>query len=210
VLTLETERLLYAPTPIAVMRERLLRSDFLADLPLGSSPSHPGGGCLRVRFPEEWPGEDARGVLPIWIARAERSPDPGPWCGGVAVRRQDSLAVASMGFKSPPDATGTVEIGYAVNASVRGLGYATEMATALAAWALDQPGVRRVTAECLETNVASARVLEKSGFRRLGRHRSEDGDVLLWERHPLGTDREPAVAPDGAGVDPGGERSEPG
>lgn len=185
-LTLETERLLYALTPIAVMRERMLRSDFLADLPLGPCASHPGGGSLRVRFQVEWPGEDALVVLPIWIARGERSPDPGPWCGGVAVRLEDSLAVASIGFKAPPDATGTVEIGYAVNASLRGRGYATEMASALSAWALRQPGVRRVTAETLVGNLASARVLEKAGFGRVGRRASEDGEMLLWERRPLG------------------------
>ena len=56
------------------------------------------------------------------------------------IRREDRLAVGSMGFKAPPDGTGTVEIGYAVNRSHRGRGYATEMAAALVAWALAPAG----------------------------------------------------------------------
>ena len=56
------------------------------------------------------------------------------------IRREDRLAVGSMGFKAPPDTTGTVEIGYAVNRSQRGRGYATEMAGALVAWALRPAG----------------------------------------------------------------------
>jgi len=133
-------------------------------------------------------------MFPIWIARRERSPDPGPWCDGVAVRREDLLAVGSAGFKSPPDWTGTVEIGYAVNRSLRGHGYATETAAALVTWALRQPEVLRVTAECLESNPASARVLEKSGFQRVGRRGSEDGELLLWEcRAPLAGPDVPAA-----------------
>ena len=98
------------------------------------------------------------------------------------IRREDLLAVGSMGFKAPPDTTGTVEIGYAVNRSQRGRGYATEMAGALVAWALAQPGVQRVTAECLARNAASARVLEKLRFDRVGRRGSPEGELLLWER----------------------------
>ena len=58
----------------------------------------------------------------------------------------------------------------------RGQGYAGEAARALTEWALGQPGVRRVTAECLEDNLASIRVLEKIGMRPIGR--TDEG--LLW------------------------------
>lgn len=192
-LTLETDRLLLVPTPLAVMRERLRRADFVADLPLGPAGDSPEG-WLTVHFPAEWPGEDALAMLPIWIARQERLPDPAPWCDGIVVRREDSLAVGSMGFKARPDVTGTVEIGYAVNASLRGRGYATEMASALAAWALRRPEVRRVTAECLEANPASARVLEKAGFGRVGRRAGEDGELLLWERRAAVMERTPPAS----------------
>ena len=40
--------------------------------------------------------------------------------------------------------------------------------------------MRRVVAECLANNAASARVLEKAGFQRSG----ERDDLLLWELPP--------------------------
>jgi ribosomal-protein-alanine N-acetyltransferase len=191
VLTVETPRLLFTSTPISVMRRRLTLSDFLAEIVVGPCESASPEGRLTVHFPEEWPGEDALRMFPIWIARRERSADPGPWCDGVVVRREDRLAVGSMGFKSRPDATGTVEIGYAVNRSLWGRGYATETAEAIVAWALARPEVRRVTAECLERNPASARVLRKSGFLQVGRRPSVEGELLLWEC------RTPVARPDG-------------
>lgn len=190
-LTVETPRLLFISTPTSVMRRRLTLSDFLAEIAVGPCESAGPEGRLTVHFPEEWPGEDALQVFPIWLARRERSADPGPWCDGVVVRREDRLAVGSMGFKSPPDATGTVEIGYAVNRSLWGRGYATEAVEAIVAWALTRSEVRRVTAECLESNPASARVLEKSGFLQVGRRRGLEGELLLWEC------RTPVARPDG-------------
>jgi len=209
VLTLETSRLLLAPTPISVMRERLERADFVADMPIGRTRDA-AAGRLTVRFPAEWPGDDVLAMLPAWIARRERLPDPAPWCDCVLVRREDRLAVGSMGFKASPDATGMVEIGYAVNVSLRGHGYATEMVSALVAWALLRPEVRRVTAECLEANLASARVLEKTGFGRAGRRAGEEGLLLLWERRSPGIERKPPAAANGAATGPGIQLSEPG
>ena len=195
VLSLETPRLLFISTPTSVMLRRLTLSDFLAEVAVGPCETAGPDGRLTVHFPEEWPGEDALRMFPLWVARRDRTPDPGPWCDGVVVRREDRLAVGSMGFKSPPDATGTVEIGYAVNRSLWGRGYATETVEAIVAWALAQPDVRRVTAECLERNPASARVLEKSGFQGVGRRSSVEGELLLWEcRVPVAV-RPPVEAP---------------
>ena len=190
-LTVETPRLLFTSTPISVMRRRLTLSDFFAEIVVGPCESAGPEGRLTVHFPEEWPGQDALQMFPIWIARRERSADPGPWCDGVVVRREDRLAVGSIGFKSRPDATGTVEIGYAVNRSLWGRGYASEMVEGIVAWALTRPEVRRVTAECLERNPASARVLTKSGFLQVGRRPSVEGELLLWEC------RTPVARPDG-------------
>ena len=180
-LTVETPRLLFISTPTSVIRTRLTLSDFRAEIAVGPCETAGPGDRLTVHFPEEWPGEDALRMFPIWVARRDRTPDPGPWCDGVVVRREDRLVVGSMGFKSPPDATGTVEIGYAVNRSLWGRGYATETVEAIVAWALTQPETRRVTAECLERNPASARVLEKSGFHQVGRRMTVEGELLLWE-----------------------------
>ncbi len=86
-----------------------------------------------------------------------------------------------MSFKSLPDASGAVELGYGVNPSYRGRGYATEMARAMVSWVLKQPKVKRVNAECLEANLASIRVLKKIGFKQVGGKIDEEGPLAVWE-----------------------------
>jgi RimJ/RimL family protein N-acetyltransferase len=176
---LETARLLFVTTPPEVMRERLLCSDFVAEIRLPATGTAPEGS-LRVHFPEEWPGDDALSMFPRWLERQAAAGSPHPWGDGILILKGEGLAAGSMGFRAAPDAAGSVELGYAVNRSLRGRGYATEMAAALTAWALAQPEVRTVTAECLTGNVASIRVLEKAGFVRHGRRTADDGVLLGW------------------------------
>jgi RimJ/RimL family protein N-acetyltransferase len=180
VLVLTTSRLLYTPIPLTVMRRRLRECDFDAELPLGDG-REPG---TAVRFPAEWPGDDALWALPRWISRREAGTSAEPWTDGMVIDRRARLAVGSMGFLGPPNEDGAVEIGYATNRSLRGRGYASEMAGALSAWALGQPGVRRVIAACLAANLPSIRVLERSGFTPRGERLSDEGPLLLWERRP--------------------------
>jgi ribosomal-protein-alanine N-acetyltransferase len=98
------------------------------------------------------------------------------------IERATRVAVGQMGFKGLPVESGMIELGYGVNRSCWNRGYATEMARALVDWALGQPMVKRVTAMCLDNNAASIRVLEKTGFRRIGRRTDEEGMLICWER----------------------------
>lgn len=172
---LETPRFLLVQTPRHVALERLERDAFEAEVSLGDE-------IMTVAFPPEWPG-DALALFPAMIEQLREAPEATPW-GGVIIDRDARVVVGGMGFKGLPDASGTVEMGYGVNPSYQGKGCATEVAAALSAWALAQPGVMRVTAECLDDNTASIRVLEKSGFRRVGTRVDEEegGTLLLWER----------------------------
>ncbi len=76
---------------------------------------------------------------------------------------KDGSHVGDLSFKGL-NADGSVEIGYGISEECRGHGYATEAVTAAVAWALSQPGVRRVEAETEPDNNKSQRVLEKCGF----------------------------------------------
>ncbi|GAC1461159.1 MAG: GNAT family protein [Pseudarthrobacter sp.] len=182
---LQTPRLILIATPLHVIKTRLQRDDFTADVPL---PTHGEHGDVhevqRVYFPPEWPG-DALVLLPFWKKQIENDPAYHIW-GGTVIMRAENVAVGQMGFKGAPDEDGTVELGYGINPSYWRRGYATEMARKLAEWAMAQPEVRRLTAECLEENSASIRVLEKSGFNRIGRKSDEEGELILWERSPSG------------------------
>jgi RimJ/RimL family protein N-acetyltransferase len=62
------------------------------------------------------------------------------------------------------DADGVVEIGYGLAAPFRGRGLGTELVALLTAWVLEQPGVRRVSAEVLVGNEPSLRALTRNGY----------------------------------------------
>lgn len=60
------------------------------------------------------------------------------------------------------------DLGYVFARKFWGNGFATEAATPLVGWALEQPQIYRVWAMCDVDNAASARVLEKLGMKREG------------------------------------------
>lgn len=134
-----------------------------------------------MTFSAEWPG-DALVIFPTLSEQLRDAPNSVPW-GATIIDKAERTAVGQISFKSLPDASGTVEVGYGVNPSHEGRSYATEATSALVEWALTQPGVTRITAECLESNVGSVRVLEKAGFAQIGRRFDEEGGrLILWER----------------------------
>ena len=74
----------------------------------------------------------------------------------------------------------SASLGYCLVEAAWGHGYATEAAGALLQWAFDTLDLNRVQAEADTRNVASARVLEKLGFRLEGTLREDcivNGDV---------------------------------
>jgi len=185
--TIETPRLILTPTPLDVMKTRLERDDSVAAVLVsidrdGRRVSH----VLSVHFVPEWSGGPLTSY-PRRIAEREAHPERDKWREslGAIIDRTELVAVGGMGFKDlpgEPGEAGTVEIGYDINPSYQGRGYATEMVRAAVAWALRQPTMRCVTAKCLEDNAASIRVLEKAGFVRIGRGMDDEGPLLLWER----------------------------
>lgn len=80
-----------------------------------------------------------------------------------------------------PDSTGCpsglLEIGYYIASSYRRQGYASEATKAVVNWALSQSIVQSVTAGCDRDNIASSRVLEKSGMQLVESHEK----VLVWK-----------------------------
>jgi RimJ/RimL family protein N-acetyltransferase len=93
-----------------------------------------------------------------------------------------------------------VELAYGIDPPHRGCGIATEVAGALTEFAFTDGRVTIVRGHTKPDNVASARVLEKCGFRKVGEVIDpEDGLVVRWERGPA----EPAAASyGGSGVGP--------
>lgn len=69
------------------------------------------------------------------------------------------------------------ELGYVLARQHWGRGFMTEALKELIAWALKQKDIYRVWAVCDVDNLASARVMEKSGMRR-------EGVLRRWSVHP--------------------------
>jgi [ribosomal protein S5]-alanine N-acetyltransferase len=99
--------------------------------------------------------------------RAEHE-EPGP--GILAVERKGTADVIGYcgltihGNGSPDEP----ELAYELLRAAHGCGYATEAGRAVVTWA-DEAGYRRLWAGVWDWNVASRRVLEKLGFREVGR-----------------------------------------
>jgi RimJ/RimL family protein N-acetyltransferase len=130
------------------------------------------------------PPTDRAEVSPAWIARVRATAPGDPWALSFRmVERASGSTVGSCAFKGPPDADGVVEVAYGTDPAHRGQGYATEAAGALAQFSFASGRVRRVRAHTKPDNGASARVLAKCGFSRVGEVIDpEDGLVCRWER----------------------------
>ncbi len=162
-LQIESDRLRLVPCSVAVAQAAIADRAQLA-------------AALGIRVPDDWPAEDLRDFLPAYGQIVGDALARAGWGIWLMLQPAEQTLIGDIGFKGPPDATGAVEIGYSVLPAFRRRGYATEAARALVGWAAAQPGVRRVTAECLADNSASIRVLEKAGLRQVGR----DEHGLKW------------------------------
>jgi [ribosomal protein S5]-alanine N-acetyltransferase len=79
----------------------------------------------------------------------------------------------------------TCSLGYWMGRRHAGAGYMTAAVKAIAPFAFDTLKLRRVEAACLPHNVASIRLLEKSGFRREGLAREYLCIDGRWQDHLL-------------------------
>ena len=87
-----------------------------------------------------------------------------------AIERSTGAFIGWIGFDPPEDGRpdDEVELGYRLRRSAWDRGYATEGARALIRRAFAELGVRRVWARTMAVNVASRRVMEKCGLRKVG------------------------------------------
>jgi RimJ/RimL family protein N-acetyltransferase len=135
---------------------------------------------LRDLFPSPYTLADAR----RWIGHAATRPADTAF----AVVVEDE-AVGGIDFRLGEDVfLGTAEVGYWLGETFWGRGIMTEAVRVLTAHAFARLALRRVEADVFAWNPASARVLEKAGYRLEGRFRNcvlKDGavtDRLVYAR----------------------------
>src|SRR5689334_10545038 len=113
-----------------------------------------------------------------WWSKFRASGFEDPWLHGFNLVLADGKEVGLGSFKGPP-VEGAVEIAYAVVPEQQGKGYATAAARALVDYAFRNATVNKVLAHTLPDGVASQRVLQKSGFTKVGEVVDPD-DGLVW------------------------------
>lgn len=94
-------------------------------------------------------------------------------------RREDGSFIGRVGFIHPEGWPG-FEIGWLIGAGYRGLGYATEAATACLDWCFGNLDKDHVISLIHPDNLASIRVAEKLGERPRGEARVKDIDAVIW------------------------------
>ena len=131
-------------------------------------------GERRAEWADDFPDEGDRVIAGLLTRRgvpgAGRDQDFGQ---RLIIERATDLVVGGAGFFGPPDGDGRTELGYGVVPSRRGRGYATEAVRELLRFGLAAPSVVELFAGVELANVASVKVLEKAGLRRVGENEKE-------------------------------------
>lgn len=124
----------------------------------------------------------------VWQRRSrqvEEDPASAAWVTGVIWDERRQAAVGRAGYHGPPDASGMVEIGYAVDPAYRRRGYARAALEALLRRAACEPLVRTVRVTISPDNVASCRLASQYGFTAVGEQWDDkDGREIIYELDP--------------------------
>lgn len=153
---------------------------------------------MNAVIPPEVFSEESRQAMTIKISRMEHVElHLYPWYTYfLMIRSADRRALGVCGFKGSPTMFGSVELGYAIHETFRNQGLMTEAVRALVNWAFTHDDCQVVTAETLRENIASQRVLQKSGLamdRATENMRFWKIDREEWERQRAESSPPPAA-----------------
>lgn len=144
--------------------------------PLAHAPAAALQIALGCPIMVDWLNYEARFLISYYADWVAVDPSQTGWGLWLLREKTDDVIIGSAGFKGKPDRHGAVEIGYGISPAYRERGYTTEAARRLIDWALLQPEVGIIRAECRFDNFASRRVLVKLGMERCG----SEGDYDQW------------------------------
>ncbi|HEX5597299.1 MAG TPA: GNAT family N-acetyltransferase [Micromonosporaceae bacterium] len=127
-------------------------------------------------------GPEWRGVWQMRSKQVEEDPASAAWVTGVIWDERQQVAVGRAGYHGPPDSSGMVEIGYAVDPAYQRRGYARAALEALLQRAACKPQVRTVRVTISPDNVASYQLASQYGFTEVGEQwDDEDGLEIIYE-----------------------------
>lgn len=120
-----------------------------------------------AEMPWTWPSRAlVEQVFEASLEAVRADPDTRLWGDRLMVTREDRpRVIGSVVFHGRPDGAGVCEVGYGVEDTSQGKGYASEALAACIAWALDQPECKTVRARTTAWHKASSRLVEKVGMK---------------------------------------------
>jgi RimJ/RimL family protein N-acetyltransferase len=135
-----------------------------------------------VRLSEYLVGPECRATWRRRSDQAEQDPASAAWVTGVIWDEREQVAVGRAGYHGPPDQSGMVEIGYAVDPAYRRRGYARAALEALLQRAAREPRVKTVRVSISPDNAASYGLASQYGFAKVGQQwDDEDGLEIIYE-----------------------------
>ncbi|MFD4374569.1 GNAT family N-acetyltransferase [Streptomyces sp. NPDC058486] len=125
------------------------------------------------RWGEGYPGVGDLASVGAFLRRCGEEGDPGVFRTYQIRVAESGVVVGGIGFHGPPGVDGGVTVGYGVVSGERGKGYASEALAAVIGIAR-AAGAAVLRGDADPANVASHRVMERAGMRRVG-----EGDGLV-------------------------------
>lgn len=147
-----------------------------------------------ARFPGKWPGRSLiERAFSASVERIRANPSLRLWGDRLMIATSaeaERFIVGSVVFHGAPDEEGVVEIAYGVEPSSQGQGYGAEATCAMVEWALEQPGVRAVTASTFPWHSSSVKIIRRAGMEHCGwREHDLLGDIEVFERRRVDAPR---------------------
>ena len=128
------------------------------------------------------PYED--GMAESWIKSTQAMADTGESLTFAIQLKSDNVLIGSIGLVDI--SASEAVLGFWIGENYWGLGYCTEAAKTVLAFAFNSLGFQKITAEHLTYNIASGEVMKKAGMSHVGTVRKECrvgevGDIEMYE-----------------------------
>lgn len=159
-----TDRLLLMKCPLDLAKSIILNRKELEE----RSP---------IFIPSDWPSIQLKSILPYYIEMLEKAPRTDNLQIWLIIDAYERKLIGSIRLKCFPNDAKTIDLGYEIIASYRNQGFGYEAVQAVADWLFKSGNAMKITAECEQTNMASIRILEKLGMRRI----AKEAPFLKWE-----------------------------
>ncbi len=132
---------------------------------------------LGIKTDGKWPTDDTKDILPIINETLEKDKVPSGFETWMIIKKDNMQVIGDIGFHGKPNEKGEVEIGYGLVEAERKKGFGLEALNAIINWLTFKENVKIIKADCLISNIPSAKILKKVGMKEINR----DDELIHWQ-----------------------------